>query len=132
MSHIGGHSKSSTMTSTPDQSGNKVGVHQIASARSYLKRYTLLDVAGVTVGGEDDDAQEYIENNSFIEQGKPQEIAYYPDERFNEKLPQFTAKLESGAWRTQDAIDFMEERDITLSPAQIERLTAIETAITGA
>lgn len=53
--HQLGHTESVTMDAAPDASGKKNAVQQIASACTYLQRYTLLAVTGMSTKGMDDD-----------------------------------------------------------------------------
>lgn len=56
LTHILGHSESSSMEASPDTSAKKNAIQGIGSAVTYLQRYTLLAVTG-TATGEDDDAR---------------------------------------------------------------------------
>lgn len=47
VTHRGGHSESVTMSAAPDTSGKKNGIQQVASAVTYLQRYTLMAITGV-------------------------------------------------------------------------------------
>lgn len=55
ITHILGHSESTTMESTPDQSGEKNNIQAIGSAVTYLQRYTLLALTGLATDDQDDD-----------------------------------------------------------------------------
>ena len=55
--HALGHSESVAMTAAPDSSGKKNAIQQVASAVSYLQRYTLLAACGMATKDVDDDAQ---------------------------------------------------------------------------
>lgn len=55
LKHSMGHSESVTMSAPPDASGKKNAIQQIASATSYLQRYTLKAITGVAEKGQDDD-----------------------------------------------------------------------------
>jgi hypothetical protein len=59
LTHVAGHSESVQMTSNPDDSGGKNGIQGIASAVTYLQRYTLLAITGMSTGdaNEDDDGR---------------------------------------------------------------------------
>src|SRR5579859_3962134 len=57
MTHESGHSEKVTMTAPPDDSGKKNRIQQIASTVTYLERYTLLAVTGLSTTGQDDDGQ---------------------------------------------------------------------------
>jgi hypothetical protein len=55
VTHVLGHSKKVTMSGAPDSSGKKNQIQQVASTITYLQRYTLLAVTGMSTKGEDDD-----------------------------------------------------------------------------
>lgn len=57
ITHQLGHSESVTMTAAPDSSGKKNAIQQVASANSYLQRYTLLAATGMATKGMDDDGR---------------------------------------------------------------------------
>lgn len=55
ITHVFGHSESTSLTSAPDTSGSKNPIQAIGSAVSYLQRYTLLSLVGLATEGQDDD-----------------------------------------------------------------------------
>lgn len=55
VTHRLGHSESLTMDAPPDDSGKKNKIQQVASAVTYLQRYTLLAVTGLAAKNMDDD-----------------------------------------------------------------------------
>ena len=55
LAHKDGHSVSAQLTSTPDTSGSKNAIQAVGSAVSYLKRYTLEAVTGVSTSENVDD-----------------------------------------------------------------------------
>lgn len=57
VTHCLGHSESVTMDAAPDNSGKKNAIQSIASAVTYMQRYTLLAVTGMSTKGEDDDGE---------------------------------------------------------------------------
>lgn len=59
LTHVAGHSESVTMTAQPDNSGMKNAIQQIASTTTYLQRYTLLAITGMSTKGMDDDARNH-------------------------------------------------------------------------
>lgn len=59
LTHIDGHSEQITMSGPPDDSGSKNKIQQIASTVTYLQRYTLLAITGMSTKGMDDDGQGY-------------------------------------------------------------------------
>ena len=57
LTHISGHSERVTMSAPPDDSGKNNKIQQIASSTTYLQRYTLLAVTGMSTKGMDDDGR---------------------------------------------------------------------------
>lgn len=56
--HAQGHSETVTMHAPPDASGKKNAIQQVASAVTYLSRYTLLAATGMATKGMDDDGDQ--------------------------------------------------------------------------
>ncbi len=56
ISHIHGHSESTSLSAPPDDSGKKNKIQQISSTITYLERYTLLALTGLATYEGDDDA----------------------------------------------------------------------------
>lgn len=62
LTHLLGHSKSTTLQAPPDNSGKKNGIQQIGSTVTYLQRYTLLGACGLaTKDAQDNDGRNYSE-----------------------------------------------------------------------
>jgi len=57
ITHEAGHSERTTMTASPDDSGRKNSIQQIASTVSYLERYTLMAATGLAAQDMDDDGR---------------------------------------------------------------------------
>ena len=57
LTHEGGHTESNTMRAVKDDSGAKNVIQQYGSTVTYLQRYTLLGVLGITSADEDDDGR---------------------------------------------------------------------------
>jgi hypothetical protein len=57
LTHVQGHSKKVTLTAAPDNSGMKNAIQQVASTTTYLQRYTLLAITGMSTKGMDDDGR---------------------------------------------------------------------------
>jgi hypothetical protein len=55
LTHVGGHSKSTTLSGSPDASGKKNNIQQVASTITYLERYTLLACTGLATEAQDND-----------------------------------------------------------------------------
>lgn len=59
ITHELGHSEKVSLSAAPDASGKKNAIQQVASAVSYLQRYTLLAATGMATKGMDDDSRGY-------------------------------------------------------------------------
>lgn len=57
LTHEMGHSERVSMTASADTSGQKNAIQAIASAVSYLQRYTLMSITGLAAREQDDDGQ---------------------------------------------------------------------------
>lgn len=57
LTHVKGHSETVTMSAAPDNSGKKNAIQQVASTTTYLQRYTLLAITGMSTKGMDDDGR---------------------------------------------------------------------------
>lgn len=57
LTHEQGHSESVSLNSAPDESGGKNSIQAIASAVTYLQRYTLFAATGLAAEDMDDDGQ---------------------------------------------------------------------------
>lgn len=57
ITHRLGHKESVTLTASPDDSGKKNGIQQIASTVTYLQRYTLMAATGLAAKDMDDDGR---------------------------------------------------------------------------
>lgn len=55
ITHIQGHSESTSLAAPPDESGKKNPIQQIVSTVSYLERCTLLSLTGLATYDQDDD-----------------------------------------------------------------------------
>jgi hypothetical protein len=53
--HVQGHSESTSLTATNDGSGGKNSIQAIGSAKTYLERYTLLGITGLSTADMPDD-----------------------------------------------------------------------------
>jgi hypothetical protein len=118
VSHRAGHSESTTMSGTPDTSGKKNPIQSVASTVSYLRRYTLTGALGITVGGEDDDAQSAGDEADREPVGE-----YYPQDRFEKFLPAWQEQILARGHTADQVIGWLaSEKDVHLSPAQQKTL----------
>lgn len=56
VTHDLGHSKSTSLSASRDESGSKNNIQAMGSTITYLERYTLLALLGLAVDGQDNDA----------------------------------------------------------------------------
>lgn len=75
ITHVQGHSESTSLVAFPDDSGGKNAIQALASTVSYLERYTVLALTGLATNDMDDDGKasdvEYItaEQAATIKEG---------------------------------------------------------------
>ena len=143
VTHAMGHSESVVMDAPPDSSGKKNALQQIASTVTYLCRYTLLAITGMSTRGMDDDAvgagdgDESDDRQTGKRSGPtpppPQPPAAppeYTDEEFAEKLPPWVDQLtipneKSGKCIAPERlIAFIESKGKRFTQAQKDKLTS--------
>lgn len=78
LTHVRGHSEQVTMSAPPDASGRKNAIQQVASTTTYLQRYTLLALTGMSTKGMDDDGRASGQPNT-AKGGKPTEPEDTPE-----------------------------------------------------
>ena len=125
ITHSSGHSEISELTSQPDISGGKDPLKAIASANSYLRRYTLTGNLGIVAGGEDDDAGA-AGPGDFID-GEPQGDCY-PDEDFNNHFPNWEKAILSGKKTPDQIIANGNNQGITFSQDQLNKINKVGNA----
>lgn len=118
VTHKDGHSDMTGMSSTPDVSGGKDQLKSIASAVSYLRRYTLTGILGIVVGGEDDDG-----GTESGDQEQP--VNCYPDEEFEKNFPRWSKMITDGSKTVDDLHAFLTKKKIIISEAQYEKLKQV-------
>ena len=57
ITHELGHSQSTSLSGSPDDSGGKNNIQAVGSTVQYLQRYTFMALTGLAAQGQDDDAQ---------------------------------------------------------------------------
>lgn len=67
ITHRMGHSETVTMEAGKDDSGKKNAIQQVASAVTYLQRYTLLAATGLATHDQDDDGGSYGINTGLAD-----------------------------------------------------------------
>lgn len=76
--HVAGASRTATFEGPPDTSGGKNPIQEMASTRSYLRRYTLIDVLGLTT--EDDDDGAGADPPEYVTESQAADLASLADE----------------------------------------------------
>lgn len=117
ITHRLGHSESTSMESTADTSGKKNSIQAIASAVTYLSRYTLLSACGMaTLEMPDDDGVGYEDVPArTTPQAAPQQpegngLPVYSDEQFAKNLPTWRGLIETGKKSAEQVIATVESR----------------------
>lgn len=142
VTHRLGHSETVVMDCPPDSSGKKNPLQQIASATSYLQRYTLLAVTGMATkdldndgadaGGDDDEPAENGPRATSPRPPAPPPAAppEYTDDEFAEKLPTWVDQLTIPNEKTGKCVDperliaFVESKGKRFTQAQNDKLTS--------
>ena len=76
LSHIDGHSEKNSMSGKPDATGGKNEIQQRGSTMTYLQRYSLIGVLGISSADEDVDGQQPSAKGPNIEDLKKSEQAF--------------------------------------------------------
>lgn len=121
--HVGGHEESVSMGGPPDTGGAKNAIQSRASAKTYLERYTLKAILGLSEEMDDNDG-----NSAQKVRGEPApDLETYPQDRFEANLSQWQKVVESGR-KTADALIAMLSTKAVLTPAQQATLRALKVA----
>lgn len=149
ITHALGHSETISLTGGQDATGNKNPIQQTGSTITYLQRYTLLAITGMSTSGEDDDGRGGEEftgqdqgaaEDSFRrveERDQPRKpphmpaaAAFCPQARFDQNLPEWTRMIRSGAKPVERLIAYINKNQ-ALTDAQMQTLRAITVTATA-
>lgn len=119
--HVLGHSDSVSMGGPPDAGGAKSAIQARASTVSYLERYTLKAICGVSEQGDDTNG---AATKAPEPPAKP-EPQPYPAESFSANFPKWAKLVESGKKTPADIIRMVGSKAI-LSELQKADINAIE------
>jgi hypothetical protein len=122
VTHIDGHSETSSLHSNPDLSGGKDPLKAMASAISYLRRYTLTGLLGIVVGGEDDEGGE-----GGFAHGEQQGDCY-PEKDFNKNFPNWEKAILSKKKTPDQIIANGNKQGITFSQDQLNKINKVGNA----
>lgn len=95
VTHSSGHFETSELTSQADFSGGKDQLKAIASALSYLRRYTLTGSLGIVVGGEDDDGANASEETKIESTPEEKVINQYSQDDFDKNYPKWMKLIDT-------------------------------------
>jgi len=118
---IDGHSEESSLHSNPDISGGKDPLKALASAISYLRRYTLTGLLGIVVGGEDDEGGE----GGFGESTSKEEQNIYPDDAFASVFPKWEKLILDGKKTPDEIIQRGNKNNILFSEDQLNKIRKV-------
>lgn len=121
ITHARGHSEKVVMSGPPDNSGKKNIIQQTASTITYLQRYTLLAVTGMSTKGMDDDGAgggDEIGGSGDAKGGDAATPATYPQERFDANKAAWRDTIKSKKKTPAQMIAFIESKGAPLTDAQ--------------
>lgn len=133
VTHELGHSKKVTMVGAPDTSGKKNQIQQVASTVTYLQRYTLLAVTGMSTKDEDDDgaggADDQSPGNAQPQrgndrpagravQGSQSQPEFYDQKKFDANKDAWREMVKSGRKTAAAMIQFIESKGAKLTTDQ--------------
>ncbi|MDE4918590.1 ERF superfamily protein [Cupriavidus metallidurans] len=118
--HVDGHEESVSMGGPPDTGGAKNAIQARASTKSYLERYTLKAITGLSEQADDDDGnggapQQRQQQGQRQQQETP---AFYPQERFDANKAAWRDMVKGGRKTPPQMIAFIESRGAPLTDAQ--------------
>ena len=122
VTHNLGHSESTQLSASPDTSGNKNAIQAIGSAVSYLERYTLLAITGLSTHENDDNGAGTGAPTSDAPQEKPK--PFYPDASFEKNFSAWEASIAAGEKTKSHLIDMISTKAV-VTDEQRKRINAI-------
>ncbi|MGJ3704602.1 ERF family protein [Variovorax sp. AFSI2.2] len=128
ITHRLGHAESVSMDGSPDASGKKNSIQQVASTITYLQRYTLLAATGLaTKDDADDDGRGGGGSDGADEQKRagapppPAAPTCWPADLFAQRLPEWRAAIAEGRAKADQVIN----KARTKFPLSDEQIAAI-------
>lgn len=122
VTHELGHSEKVVMSGPPDNSGKKNVIQQTASTITYLQRYTLLAVTGMSTKGMDDDGaggnEDAPAQQASTTRQQSAEQSAYPQDRFDANKGAWRDLVKSGKKTPPQMIAFIESKGARLTDEQ--------------
>ena len=106
MTHRAGHSESTSLFSSPDNSGGKNSIQAISSAVTYLERYTFAAILGLSA----EEANTDDDGRGTSDQNKSELLPEYPQESFDKNKSQWVDFITSGEKQVESIINTVESR----------------------
>lgn len=125
LAHEMGHEESTSLIAPPDSNVGNNGLHQNSSTNTYLQRYTLKAVAGLSDIDDDDDGVSGGDNKAPVQQQQAQP-QYYPDDKFQQNFASWSQLISSGKQSADTLIKMAASKGQPLSPNQIGALKSIK------
>ncbi|CAG2152558.1 hypothetical protein LMG19282_04216 [Cupriavidus campinensis] len=120
--HVAGHEESVSMGGPPDTGGAKNQIQARASTKSYLERYTLKAITGLSEQNDDDDGNggkpREPADPGRQQQRQPETKATYPQERFDANKAAWRDIVRSKKKTVAQMIAFIESKGAPLTDAQ--------------
>ena len=132
ITHIAGHSETNSMSCFADTSGGKNSIQAMASAVTYLRRYTLTGGFGIATADEDIDGRLPEETKEQRDQQRSDEgsLRLYPDAKFKQMLAKtWGPAIKTGRSTHKAVIDKLASL-YDLTDAQIQEINSVEAPIT--
>ena len=124
VAHSGGHEIKATMFSTPDSSGGKNSIQQVASAVQYMRRYTLTGALGITTADFDDDAGSMTSDqvpDAFISDSE-----YCTEEKFQKSFPAWEKQIKEGKKTPSELIGFLNSKNLFFTEDQLSAINNVQ------
>lgn len=120
--HVAGHEESVSMGGPPDTGGAKNAIQARASTKSYLERYTLKAITGLSEQEDDDDgnggAPQGRQEQGRQQQRQSEPPAFYPQDRFDANKAAWRDLVKSKKKTVTQMIAFVESKGAPLTDNQ--------------
>ena len=124
VAHAGGHEIKATMFSTPDSSGGKNSIQQVASAVQYMRRYTVTGALGITTADFDDDAANMTSDQ--VPATMILDSEFCTEEDFQKKFPAWEKQIQNGKKTNGDLINFLNGKGLFFTEDQLAAINNVQ------
>lgn len=125
--HVNGHEESVSMGGPPDSGGAKNAIQARASTKTYLERYTLKAITGLSEQEDDDDGAGGGNQPAAAQRAQPaarpapqsaSTPEYYDQKKFDANKDTWREMVKSGRKTTEGMIQFIESKGARLTETQ--------------